>query len=127
MFIIIPWVVKLSAKFELLFVNGFGLPFNSGTIFYFILLIALPGFVFIRKIFPISKRSKVYSDGDSDHTAESYWKPKLIGLLDIAISITIAFILATIAFKISDFFSQSSFHIIVQSLLGQKYLVLTTL
>ena len=41
MFGIIPWVVELSAKFELLFVNGFGLPFNSGTIFYFLLLIGL--------------------------------------------------------------------------------------
>jgi hypothetical protein len=41
MYIIIPWLVKLSAKFELLFVNGFGLPFNSGTIFYFLLLIGL--------------------------------------------------------------------------------------
>ncbi len=38
---IIPWIVKLSSKFELLFVNGFGLPFNSGTIFYFIVLISL--------------------------------------------------------------------------------------
>ncbi|MBI3501796.1 MAG: DUF2723 domain-containing protein [Bacteroidetes bacterium] len=37
--IIIPWVVELSAKFELLFVNSFGLPFNSGTIIYFIALI----------------------------------------------------------------------------------------
>ncbi len=41
MFIIVPWVVELSAKFELLFVNGFGLPFNTGTIFYFLLLIGL--------------------------------------------------------------------------------------
>ena len=39
MFIIIPWLVKLSGKFELLFVNVLGLPFNTGTIFYFILLI----------------------------------------------------------------------------------------
>ncbi len=38
---IIPWVVKLSGYFELLFVNVLGLPFNSGTIFYFLLLIAL--------------------------------------------------------------------------------------
>ena len=37
--VIIPGVVSLSAKFELLFVNSFGLPFNSGTIFYFIALI----------------------------------------------------------------------------------------
>jgi len=41
MFIIIPYVVELSGKFELLFVNSFGLPFNSGTIFYFALIIGL--------------------------------------------------------------------------------------
>jgi hypothetical protein len=41
MFFIIPWVVKLSGKFELLFVNGFGMPFNSGTIFFFLLVIGL--------------------------------------------------------------------------------------
>ncbi|MCB0804868.1 MAG: DUF2723 domain-containing protein [Bacteroidales bacterium] len=38
---IIPWIVKLSSVFELLFVNSFGLPFNSGTIFYFVVLIGL--------------------------------------------------------------------------------------
>jgi len=37
---IIPWIVKLSSLFELLFVNSFGLPFNSGTVIYFIILIA---------------------------------------------------------------------------------------
>ncbi|MCD4679577.1 MAG: DUF2723 domain-containing protein [Bacteroidales bacterium] len=36
---IIPLIVNLSGKFELLFVNKIGLPFNSGTIIYFILLI----------------------------------------------------------------------------------------
>lgn len=36
---IIPWVVKFSSYFELAFVNTFGLPFNSGTLFYFIILI----------------------------------------------------------------------------------------
>ncbi|OQX76776.1 MAG: membrane protein, partial [Bacteroidetes bacterium 4484_249] len=38
---IIPWIVKLSSIFELTFVNSFGLPFNTGTAFYFILLIGL--------------------------------------------------------------------------------------
>ncbi len=36
---IIPWVVKFAGFFELFFVNTIGLPFNSGTIFYFLLLI----------------------------------------------------------------------------------------
>ena len=41
MFVIIPGTVQLSGKFELLFVNGFGMPFNTGTIFYFLLVISL--------------------------------------------------------------------------------------
>ncbi len=40
MSIIIPWIVKLAGFFELFFVNTIGLPFNSGTIIYFIILIA---------------------------------------------------------------------------------------
>lgn len=36
--VIIPGVVSLSAKFELFFVNSMGMPFNSGTIVYFLLL-----------------------------------------------------------------------------------------
>lgn len=35
---IIPWIVQLAASFELFFVNTIGLPFNSGTIFYFVIL-----------------------------------------------------------------------------------------
>jgi hypothetical protein len=41
MFAIIPWTVQLSGKFELLFVNVFGMPFNSGTIIYFALIVGL--------------------------------------------------------------------------------------
>ncbi|TND02603.1 MAG: hypothetical protein FD123_4065 [Bacteroidetes bacterium] len=36
---IIPGIVKLAAKTELLFVNDFGLPFDSGTVFYFTVLL----------------------------------------------------------------------------------------
>jgi hypothetical protein len=39
MYFIIPGVVSLAAKFELFFVNSIGLPFNSGTIIYFLLII----------------------------------------------------------------------------------------
>ncbi|MDP1621293.1 MAG: DUF2723 domain-containing protein [Bacteroidales bacterium] len=51
MFLIIPGTVQLSGKFELLFVNGLGLPFNSGTFFYFALVIGLIiwGLYFTRK------------------------------------------------------------------------------
>ncbi len=39
--IFIPMVVKLDAQMELLFVNEFGLPFNSGTIVYYAAIIGL--------------------------------------------------------------------------------------
>nr|WP_321406342.1 DUF2723 domain-containing protein [uncultured Carboxylicivirga sp.] len=37
---IIPGVVTVASWFELMFVNGFGLPFNTGVLFYAVLLIA---------------------------------------------------------------------------------------
>ena len=39
MYIIIPGVIKIATWFELMFVNGFGLPFNSGVFFYIALMI----------------------------------------------------------------------------------------
>ncbi len=37
---LIPQIVNLASKFELLFVNTFGMPFNTGTIIYFVILFA---------------------------------------------------------------------------------------
>jgi uncharacterized membrane protein len=100
---------------------------NGIMVIYFIFLIALPGFVIMRKLFPISERTKVYYEEKAENTVNNYWKPKPISLLDIAESLAIAFLLATLSVKISEFFSDSTYHIVIQSLLGQKYLVLTTL
>ncbi len=36
---IIPWIVNLAGYFELFFVNSMGLPFNVGTILYFLVVI----------------------------------------------------------------------------------------
>lgn len=52
MYGIIPLIVKLAGSFELFFVNSIGMPFNSGTIIYFIFLVGgiIAGLVFsIRK------------------------------------------------------------------------------
>ncbi len=38
---IIPGTISMASKFEVFFVNSLGLPFNLGTIFFFLLLIAL--------------------------------------------------------------------------------------
>ncbi|MFT6844408.1 MAG: hypothetical protein ACJAUV_000586 [Flavobacteriales bacterium] len=42
--IIIPGTVKLAGTFEKMFVNGMGMPFNSGVIVYFILITAVISF-----------------------------------------------------------------------------------
>ncbi len=51
MYVIIPWVVNLAGQTELFFVNTIGLPFNSGTIIYFLVLIGLIvwGLIYTRK------------------------------------------------------------------------------
>jgi len=41
MYVIIPGIVSLSTSFELFFVNTVGLPFNTGTMVYMIILIGL--------------------------------------------------------------------------------------
>ncbi len=41
MYVLIPGVIKVASWFDLLFVNGFGLPYNSGAIFYAAVLIFL--------------------------------------------------------------------------------------
>lgn len=41
MYFVIPETVNLAAYFEVFFVNSIGLPFNSGTIIYFVLLFGL--------------------------------------------------------------------------------------
>lgn len=38
MYMIIPGTVEFAGKFELFFVNSLGMPFNSGTIIYFLLI-----------------------------------------------------------------------------------------
>ncbi|NOZ46922.1 MAG: DUF2723 domain-containing protein [Chlorobi bacterium] len=40
-YIIIPGVIKVASWFELLFVNGFGFPYNSGVFFFTVMLIFL--------------------------------------------------------------------------------------
>jgi tetratricopeptide (TPR) repeat protein len=37
---LIPWIVKLSAMFELFFANALNMPFNTGTVIYLLLLSA---------------------------------------------------------------------------------------
>jgi uncharacterized membrane protein len=100
---------------------------NGVMAVYFIILIAVPALAISRKIFPKSPKTETFYGTGGNHSAESYWKPKPISLLDIGKSISIAFIIAAISVKISNVFAQPNMPEMLQSVLGQKYLVLTTL
>jgi hypothetical protein len=45
LYVIIPGVVKLATVFELIFVNGFRLPYHSGAIFYMVILFTGVGYL----------------------------------------------------------------------------------
>jgi uncharacterized membrane protein len=99
---------------------------NGVMAIYFLILLALPTSRLVRKIFPLSSVSKRFYDEDSREGAKAFWKPKPISLLDIALSLGLAFIIATVSVKVSSYFGSPAMPSLIKSILGQKYLVLTT-
>ncbi|RIO02570.1 DUF819 domain-containing protein [Mammaliicoccus sciuri] len=102
---------------------------NSVMAFYFIVLITLPNMTFIKKYF---KRLYNSNDDANSNQAEAYWKRNEISLKDIAYSISIAFVLVAISFKISEIVNEyipknNHFMEILVSIIGDQFLLLTTL
>lgn len=102
---------------------------NSVMAFYFIVLITLPNMKFVKKYF---KRLYTSNDDPSSNQAEAYWKRNEISLKDIAYSISIAFALVAISFKISELVNEyipknNHFMEILVSIIGDQFLLLTTL
>ena len=100
---------------------------NSVMALYFMLLIAIPSLPIIKRWFKTD-----YQTESTPETQQSYWQPKQIQLLDIALSIAIAVALVAISFKLSEVIQ----HVIPQSnvlltilvsFFGDQYLLLTTL
>ncbi|WP_239739357.1 DUF819 family protein [Mammaliicoccus sp. P-M59] len=102
---------------------------NSVMAFYFIVLITLPNMKFVKKYF---KRLYTSNDDTNSNQAEAYWKRNEISLKDIAYSISIAFALVAISFKISELVNEyipknNHFMEILVSIIGDQFLLLTTL
>lgn len=76
MYGIVQGLIQLGSAFELLFVNGLGLPFNSGLIFYLLLLLGVSIFI----IWWSYKKNKVVV-----HTAALSFLMLLIGYSSFAI------------------------------------------
>lgn len=99
---------------------------NGIMAIYFIFLIALPSIPLARKLFPRVSPFKF-----SQRNAKSAKSPddmkKKITLLHIGSALSVAFIITTISVLVSDYFSADRFGGVVHVLLGQKYILLTTL
>ncbi|MFD1066168.1 DUF819 family protein [Oceanobacillus locisalsi] len=103
----------------------------------FIILMMIPAIHLIRKWYPAPHVEQVeQSQSDDDKTlAESFWKRKEISLKDMALSIGTAFLLVIVSLKIAEFFAAiipsgdnaSFFNNLLSGIIGDQYLVLTTL
>lgn len=100
---------------------------------YFFVLISVPSITFFRQKFKHPHIDMVEKVGikEGETAASSYWKSKEISLKDIAFSIGSAFIIVAISVSLSEFLASTiptsnSFLKIVNTLLGNQYLVITT-
>ncbi|WP_080874534.1 DUF819 domain-containing protein [Oceanobacillus timonensis] len=103
----------------------------------FIILMMIPAVNFIRKRYSAPHVKQVEQrQSDADKTlAESFWKRKEVSLKDMALSIGTAFLLVIVSLKIAEFFAgiipsgddASFFNNLLSGIIGDQYLVLTTL
>lgn len=102
----------------------------------FIVLIIIPTMNFFRKRYKTPHIDEVESRArKNENLAKSYWKPKSISLLDIALAVGIAFTIVLVAKKLSEYFDTlipsgdnvSFLWNLANGLFGDMYLMLTTL
>ncbi|WP_077601399.1 DUF819 family protein [Oceanobacillus sojae] len=104
----------------------------------FIILMMVPAVNFIRKRYPTPHMEEVeqnQSVDDNKTLSESFWKRKEVSLKDMALSIGTAFLLVVVSLKIAQFFAgiipsgenASFFNNLLNGIIGDQYLVLTTL
>lgn len=107
---------------------------NLLMVIYFFVLLSLPSIAFFRKHFahPLVDEIESKSGSSSDKgTTASYWGETKISLKDIAFVFASSVIIVTISIEVSNFFASvipTSNHLlaILNSLLGNMYLILTT-
>ncbi|MEI0529289.1 DUF819 family protein [Brachyspira intermedia] len=98
---------------------------------YFFILISIPSLKFFRRNYKhpyIDKMENV----KLDNIISEYWKPKEISLKDIAISISLGFIIVAVSNSLSIYLSalipKTNFILyMINGLLGNKYLIITTI
>lgn len=98
---------------------------------YFFVLIAMPAMAFFRKHYSHPLVDEVEA-GNNSSSGGNYWTAKPISLKDIAFDFAAATIIVAISSAIADFFtsvfaSGEGISFVLQQLLGNKYLIMTTI
>lgn len=92
----------------------------------FLLLLAIAGSKWFRRHFPAPHSGKSDSAASAT-TAAEHWRPKPIGLLDIAKSLAIAFVVVAVAFKIQSLIEEYLRPSMFRQILGNKFVLITFL
>ncbi|MGE5632317.1 MAG: DUF819 domain-containing protein [Caulobacteraceae bacterium] len=115
-------------------VNSLIVADNLNMAFYFMVLMMIPTLGFIRKHFGhpyedavAAEAAAAAGDGETENKAASYWGRKEISLLDIAMAMGSTFVIVTVASKFAGWVGSSGAPGIITAILGQKYLIITTL
>ena len=100
---------------------------------YFFVLISIPSIAFFRQKFNHPHIEEVEKVGikEGETAASSYWKSKEVSLKDIGFCIGSAFIIVAISVSLAEFLASiiptsNAFLKIINTLLGNQYLIITT-
>ena len=102
---------------------------------YFFILIGIPTMNFFLKNYShpiIDKIEKEGNSGEGKTRAAQFWAPKDVSLKDIAFTVSISFIIVAISSEIAGLFARiiptgNLFMDLLNGLLGNKYLIMTTI
>lgn len=100
---------------------------------YFFVLISIPSIAFFRQKFnhPHIKEVEKVGIKEGETAASSYWKSKEVSLKDIGFCIGSAFIIVALSVSLAEFLASiiptsNAFLKIINTLLGNQYLIITT-
>jgi uncharacterized membrane protein len=90
-------------------------------------MLALPGIAWAVRMFGMLPDEDLFENGVEGDDTTSYWRPKPIALLDIAKNLALAFLIVTVATKLSIIITGTSLPETLANFLGNKYLLFTAI
>ncbi len=99
---------------------------------YFFVLAAIPAMNFFLKKFRHPLLDEMAASGSTENHAASYWTAKPVALIDIAKALALSFAIVAVSNEIAKFFAAiipetNFFLVLLHGLIGNKYLIMTTL